>query len=140
MKNVCLIACASTKLTIPAPAKSLYQSALFSKSIRWMLKQDFDGWFILSAMHELVPPDTILEPYNLTLKNMDASQKKQWSAKVLNSLLHVLEDSASITFLAGTDYRKYLIPLLVERQYKVYIPMEGMRIGEQLQWLTEAGR
>ena len=37
------------------------------------------------------------------------------------------------TFLAGEKYRKFLIPELSN----VKIPMKGLKIGKQLQWLTK---
>jgi hypothetical protein len=108
MKNVCLIACASKKLAFASPAQDLYQSALFSKSVTWMKGQNFDGWFILSAKHALVSPDTVLDPYDLTLKTMNTAQKRQWSATVLSDLLDVLDESASVTFLAGNPVTVHL--------------------------------
>jgi hypothetical protein len=36
-------------------------------------------------------------------------------------------------FLAGNNYRKYLLPSI--NNYK--IPMLGLSIGKQLKWLTE---
>jgi hypothetical protein len=42
-----------------------------------------------------------------------------------------------ITFLAGLDYRRYLIPSLVDRGIQCRIPMEGLAIGKQLSWLDK---
>jgi hypothetical protein len=38
-------------------------------------------------------------------------------------------------FLAGHRYREFLTPLLLERNVSVQVPMQGLRIGEQLSWL-----
>lgn len=135
MKKICLIACASQKQVIAAPAQELYQSELFRKSVGWMHRQHFDGWFILSAKHGLVKPDQILEPYNLTLNAMKADARRQWAQAVLTELSTVLPDHASITFLAGSKYREYLSDALREKGYEVMIPMQGLKIGKQLQWL-----
>lgn len=37
------------------------------------------------------------------------------------------------TFLAGDTYREFLLPEL----YHVKLPMKGLKIGQQLQWLTK---
>lgn len=136
MKKICLIACASQKQAVAASAQELYQSALFRKSIDWMQRQNFDSWFILSAKHGLVKPEQILEPYNLTLNTMKAAARQQWAKSVLYELMIVLPEPASITFLAGSKYREYLSKPLRESGYEVLIPMQGLGIGKQLQWLT----
>lgn len=135
MKKICLIACASQKRAVAAPAQDLYQSELFRKSVSWMHRQNFDEWFILSAKHGLVKPEQILEPYNLTLNTMKADARRQWGKIVLDELMTVLPAPASITFLAGSKYREYLSEPLREKGYEVLIPMQGLGIGKQLQWL-----
>lgn len=135
MKKVCLIACASRKQATAAPAQNLYQSELFRKSVSWMHRQNFNSWFILSAKHGLVKPEQILEPYNLTLNTMNADARRQWAQSVLAELVILLPKPASITFLAGSKYREYLSEPLCEKGYDILIPMQGLGIGKQLQWL-----
>jgi hypothetical protein len=135
MKKACLIACASQKQAAAAPAQDLYQSELFRKSVGWMHRQNFDEWFILSAKHGLVKPEQILESYNSTLNTMKADARHQWAKIVLDALMIVLPEPASITFLAGSKYREYLAEPLREKGYEVLIPMQGLGIGKQLQWL-----
>ncbi len=38
-------------------------------------------------------------------------------------------------FLAGLRYREFLMRHLRERNVAIEIPMEGLKIGEQLRWL-----
>ena len=42
-----------------------------------------------------------------------------------------------IVVLAGLRYREYLMPYLQRRARIVELPLEGKRIGEQLQWLSQ---
>lgn len=42
-------------------------------------------------------------------------------------------DADRFTILAGQTYRRHLVPELSTAE----VPMEGMRIGEQLQFLNE---
>lgn len=68
----------------------------------------------------------------MTLNTMSESEKKAWSRKVLDSLKQKADlKSDMFIFLAGVNYRKYLIPELA--QYE--IPLEGLPFGKQLQEL-----
>ena len=42
---------------------------------------------------------------------------------------------APTTILAGDRYREFLTPMLQARGVQVDVPMQGLRIGEQLRWL-----
>lgn len=136
MNRIVLIACASRKKVHPAPARDLYQSALFSKSLMYAeggLKPD--GILILSAKHYLLRPDEVVAPYDRTLNNMSAEEVRAWAETVLSQL----DEAADLTddkfiILAGAAYRKYLVPYLDN----VEVPLEGLRIGEQLRFLNEA--
>ncbi|MBT2549736.1 hypothetical protein J7I85_15680 [Arthrobacter sp. ISL-65] len=59
--RVGLVACASQKLQRPAPARDIYVSQLFRKASAYAEKT-WDRWYVLSAKHGLVRPDTVLEP------------------------------------------------------------------------------
>ena len=43
-------------------------------------------------------------------------------------------NESEIYIHAGDDYRKYLIPLLESKGYKVYVPLQGLGIGQQKAW------
>jgi hypothetical protein len=42
-----------------------------------------------------------------------------------------------VVFLAGERYREFLARHLASRGVEVSVPMEGLRIGEQLSWLGQ---
>ncbi|MCE2939855.1 MAG: DUF6884 domain-containing protein [Armatimonadota bacterium] len=46
-----------------------------------------------------------------------------------------LRASKHATILAGDRYREFLAPMLQARGVQVDVPMQGLRIGEQLRWL-----
>jgi hypothetical protein len=137
MKRICLVACASSKQDTSQPAKDLYASTLFQKSVAWMNKQEFDLWFILSAKHGLLPPDKEIAPYNQTLNQMPIKQRKLWADNVFAALQPYLSNDTSVTFLAGGKYREHLTNRIMNAGCEIQMPLEGMRIGEQLKWLTE---
>ncbi len=131
-KRIILISCVSKKLTYGEKARSLYTSTLFKYNLKYAESLEPDHIFILSAKYGLLTLDQIIEPYEQTLNNMTASDVRTWANKVLEQIqLSCNIDDTEFTFLAGQKYRMYLAPHL----NKVKIPLEGLRIGEQLQKL-----
>ena len=128
------MSCVKPKRGYPSPAKDLYLSDWFKKASQYA-SQNADEWFILSAKYLLVHPDQVIEPYDLILKSMSAEEKKEWANHVYQMLKPLLSTKDKLTFLAGQDYRNNLILLLQHDGFKVSIPMEGLRIGEQKSWI-----
>jgi len=134
VKTVVLISCVSKKLDQKARAKDLYISPLFRKNMAYALKLQPDAIYILSAKYGLLKPDDEIEPYDLTLNTMRAKERKEWADGVLKKLGEVEDiENSNFVFLAGANYRKYL----VEHMPRYEVPMEGLQIGKQLQFLTE---
>lgn len=126
-RRIVLVACCGKKLPYAAPARDLYQSELFKKSRRYA-EQNGDQWLILSALHGVVHPDATVEPYDVTLNDMGADARKQWSAKVADQLADYRNDQ--LTVLAGFAYCGW-----VTKFNNVTRPMEGLGIGQQLAYL-----
>lgn len=135
-KKIVLVSCVSEKRTVPSPARDLYTSDWFTKAARYA-EQVADEWYILSARYGLVHPDQVLEPYNATLKTMGKSARQAWAAQVFASLKPRLSPGDTVVFLAGQAYREFLLAQVTRLGRKVEIPMEGLRIGEQMQWLNQ---
>ena len=133
-RTIALVACVAKKQPTPRPAQDLYCSAWFRKASAYASRVA-DGWYILSAKHGLVPPDRIIAPYNETLKTMPAAARRAWAEGVLDDLDAVLKPSDHLMILAGQDYRTFLVASLQQRGFIVNVPMEGLRIGEQMSWL-----
>lgn len=134
MMTIALIACAASKLSHPAPAADLYTSQLFRKS-QAFARQTRKHWFVLSAKHELLRPEEVVDPYEQTLNTMPRADREAWAGRVFSQLHPSLHPGDRITMLAGQRYREFLLPLLQREGYAVKVPLDGMRIGEQLQWL-----
>jgi hypothetical protein len=131
-RKIILISCASKKLPTRSKAKDLYISTLFDLNLRFAYSMNPDAVYILSAKHGLLNLETEIDPYNLTLNNMTQREIKEWALKVISQLDAVADLSNDhFIFLAGDKYRKYLVPSL--RSYEV--PLEGLPIGKQLQFL-----
>lgn len=135
-ERVFLVSCAKSKLSRKARAAELYVSPLFQKA-RGYAERHSNRWFILSAKHGLVRPETTISPYNLTLKTMPREDRKLWASNVLDSLRRTLKPTDLITILAGQRYREFLVPALLRDGYAVEQPLEGKSLGRQLQWLNQ---
>jgi hypothetical protein len=126
-EHVVLVACCGKKLPYAAPAKDLYQSELFKKSRRYA-EQHGDRWLILSAKHGVVHPDATIEPYDETLNDKPAGERREWAEKVATQL--AIEDR--YTVLAGDAYCGW------SGRFNVARPMRGLGIGQQLSFLLSA--
>jgi hypothetical protein len=134
-----LVSCVAAKRSAPSPAKDLYISHWFTKA-RTYVESTGRPWFILSAQYGLLDPDTTVAPYEKTLNTMSAAERQIWAERVLQSLDPMLPGVDRVVILAGQRYRDFLVPALLARGVQVDVPMEGLRIGEQLQWLDSQRR
>lgn len=134
MRRIVLIACSSKKRPYISTALDLYDSALFKYNYQYALSLNPSIIFILSAKYGLLNPDQKIEPYNVTLNNMSANEIRKWADAVLEDLRLISNlDRDMFIFLAGEKYRKYL-----KLHMKYYeIPLAGMPIGKQLQYLKK---
>jgi len=125
-----------SKLPRPAPACDLYTSSWFRKA-RDIIEVSGARWFILSARYGLVAPDEENEPYELTLNSLGVADRRVWATKVLKQLQEKLVDAKRIVMLAGRRYYEFLLEPLQKQGLKVELPMQHLRRGEQLSWLSE---
>ena len=131
-RTIILLSCSARKTAHPVPAAELYQGTLFKASLAWAQQQQPDAIYILSAKHHLVEPDRVLQPYDLTLNDMPIAELRRWSDAVLEQLKSATDiERERFIILAGDKYRRFLMPHL----RNVELPLEGMRIGEQVQFL-----
>ena len=132
-----LVSCVKQKQPRPAPARELYSSALFTK-MRAYAERNSDAWFVLSANFGLVHPDTITEPYEQTLNTAGVQERRAWARHVHGqlALAGLLRPGTGFLWLAGRKYMADLAPMLGEHPQSD--PLQGMKIGERLGWLTRA--
>lgn len=134
MEKIVLISCVKKKLDRKSIVEKIYKSSLFKKNLTYAKSLNPSVIFILSAKHGLLKLTDEIEPYDKTLNKMRVKERKEWSKSVLDQLKSLADlKNDQFTILAGHKYRKYLLTEL----NRVKIPMQGLRIGEQLQWLTK---
>ena len=142
-RRIALISCSASKLDHPAPARSLYTSTLFRKSVAYA-ERHCDSWMILSGKHGLLHPDTIIEPYDERLtaepKRLDGrTGPSPWGHNVARALQETFDigKPRTVTFvvLAGGIYERNIRAITPQGQAE--FPLTGMQIGQRLQWLTQ---
>ena len=137
-RRIALVSCCGEKAssTTPMPARQLYRSQLFRKSVAWVEKQGLE-WFVLSAAYGMIKPDEQLMPYNKTMRGASPDERAAWDQGVAQQIdAYTIDDAAvEITLLAGETYAGW-VPK-VQAFANVAQPMKGMQIGQRLQWLTK---
>ena len=135
MKRAVLFSCVSQKLPHAALAKDLYVSSLFKFCLRYAQTLKPDVVFVLSAKYGLVALDQPIEPYNDTLNTKRDAEIRQWAQGVLQQLRTKIDlERDTVIFLAGEKYRRHLIGQIRHTE----IPLSGLTIGRQLQFLKQA--
>jgi hypothetical protein len=134
MNTIVLISCVNKKLPHKARARDLYISPLFQMNLNYAQQFLPQEVFVLSAKYGLVRLDEEIEPYDVTLNKMSARKRRNWAARVVSQLQeHCDLENDHFVILAGQKYRQYLLPYL--NSYEV--PLAGLPIGKQLQFLKE---
>jgi hypothetical protein len=84
-----------------------------------------------------VHPDNVLAPYEKNMRRMPKRERLVSAERVWIDLLKVLPAASDVIILAGHAYRDELLPLLRGHGFKVAVPLEGLRYGEQIGRLRE---
>lgn len=137
---VVLLGCVKSKRGERHPARDLYSSPLW-KARRHYAESSGRGWFILSALHGLVDPDSLIDPYDLALADRLAAERREWAQNVVRDLEERLGPLADRTFEvhAGSRCIRSLRPVLEQRGATIVAPLGGIAgIGAQIAWYREA--
>ena len=106
--SLILLGCVKSKLNSIRAAKNLYDSPLW-RCRRAYAERSGVRWYILSAKHGLLAPNTRIAPYDLTLSDLPAAERRAWSERVLENLaarVPVLKGEV-IELHAGKPYVEY---------------------------------
>ena len=76
----------------------------------------------------------VLAPYDETLNNMKIAERRAWASRVTTQMDQLVPSVRTVVVFAGLRYREFLMDYF-KRRWTVELPMEGLRIGKQLQWL-----
>lgn len=129
-----LVGCVATKQAVPAPAEDLYISPLFVAR-RAYVEERCDRWYILSALYGLLEPNTVIAPYDFTLKQIRSSERRAWGSSILAALLRLEPEieGTIFEFHAGAEYRQLtLCDGLRSLGATVSVPMRLRGVGTQI--------
>ena len=132
-----MVSCAKSKSDRPREARFLYSgSDWFEKARRYV---EANGWpyRVLSAKHGLLSPTEVVAPYEKSLRDLTEEERRQWGAGVARQIKAQHPDLSRMHFtvLAGRVYRDPLCGRLEKQGAEVDVPMKGLGIGRQLQFL-----
>lgn len=143
--KVALVGCGKEKLRHAAPARELYTGPLFRAARAWA-EAFAERWFILSAQHGLISPDTVIAPYDLKLSALSREERERWGEWTGAQVAAEVGDdpTESLIAFAGGDY----LDTLRNHgsggwRWRVRDPLEGLELGHRLAWFkraTVAGR
>lgn len=139
-RRIGLVGCVKTKASSAAPAQDVYLSPLF-KGRRVYVEHSCDEWWVLSALHCLVSPFTVIDPYDVTLKGASTAEHRRWSTAVLASIVETIRPAPGdvFEFHAGADYRNFgLAQGLLDLGCRIENPTEGLAQGEQVSFYQSA--
>lgn len=136
-----LIACSARKRSTAAPARALYNSPLFQKSLAYT-EARCEHVYILSALHHLVPLEQFLAPYDRRL-GTTKRERRIWGL-ITTTMLKAQHGRTShdLLILAGQDYvdamTQHIASWWPESTWRahVHLPLEGLQVGERLRWLN----
>jgi hypothetical protein len=137
-----LLSCSAQKLDRAAPARELYCSPLFRKSLAYAERR-CKRVYVLSALHHLVELDQVLEPYE---RRLDSTKREReiWGTITASALEpHARRAGHDLLILAGADYVRPLLRVVApwwrdgSWRKHIHLPLAGMQVGERLRWLND---
>jgi hypothetical protein len=141
-----LVACSSQKLEHAAPARELYCSTLFRRSLAFA-EPRCATVYVISAALELVLLHQVVKPYDRKLGSKH--EREQWGRRVASTLIARHGREVEYLILAGKDYADPLATALrthdghrdgawrgVPRD-RILQPLRGLKIGDRLRKLNE---
>lgn len=136
LQPVYLVGCSATKRAEPCAARDLYRGRLF-RTARAIVELRGARWAILSAMHGLVAPETVLAPYEQQLPTR-RELRRLWAEAVVQQLIASYARETHFVILAGAAYRFpfEVAGRLLASRFTWEAPLAGMGIGRQMQWMA----
>ena len=139
--DLVLVGCVKTKAAHASAARDLYQSPMFERRRRYA-EASGSPWYILSAEHGLLEPDSLIEPYDVYLADEPDDYRRAWGEWVAAKLARLRGSlrGRRIEVHASSAYVEAIESALQGRGAVVISPLAGLRQGEQLSWYDQPVR
>lgn len=132
MKRVILVTCGAQKKRGRHAARDLYIGSYYRACMEYAESLRPDHIFILSAKYGLLDLRRKISDYDETLNEMGVADRRKWALRVLEQIRDKFNaGKVEYTILAGAPYWQYLVAKLEN----VQLPLKGLGIGKQLQFL-----
>lgn len=123
-----LVGCGKAKRRSASPARLLYNSSL--SAAHWEIAGRYGAPVrILSALHHVLDPERITEPYDKTMDDMTDGERREWDEEVAAWVRDNVQAGSQIIVLAGKDYLRWTRLL---DGYEVLNPLARMPLGDRL--------
>jgi hypothetical protein len=132
--QIVLVQCTNSKRDESAPARNLYDESAYFRDYRAYAIEKGDEWYILSAKHGLLDPETVIDPYDE--RGLSEAQAESIAAYFAGRTM--CADTIEV-LAGGRDYADVLVPEL-ERQTAADVlePHCGLPIGKRRQKAQQA--
>ena len=137
--DVVLVGCVKSKLDRGAPAKDLYVSDYFRK-MRAYAERAGVRWFILSAEHGLVGPETWVEPYERYLPDTSREYRRAVGSERRGSAgprPWARSTGVVVDIHAGSAYVESAEEALRPLGAVVVDQLQGLSFGRRLSWYLQ---
>ena len=134
--DILLIGCVKSKHSNTCQAKDLFNSPLWNYRRKYAERHGC-LWYLLSSKHELLCPDTEIQPYDRKLRGLKTAELRKGSKGVLGRLKEKEPEleGKTIEIHAGKEYIEYGFEQgLRGAGTHVRRPLKGLGIGPQLKW------
>lgn len=137
-----LVGCGKSKCPEASPARSLYTGALVRKALAYAEQEAAASGgtiLILSALHGVVELDHVLDPYDLSMGDLSAAERRAWGDRAAATIARQADlATARLVVLAGRAYADPLRPHAARADGTSAIeePMAGLGLGQRLRWLN----
>lgn len=135
-RRLALVSCTGPMRAQPSRARDVFLSPLF-KELCAYAEREADAWFLLSAEHGLLDPETVITPTATGISRKDSAARREWARLVIEQLTPHLSGVERVLVLANARAREFLLDFLSREGREVEVPMDGLSLGEQLQWLRK---
>jgi hypothetical protein len=133
--SIALVGCSGPKLKVPAPARQLYTSQF--RATLALAERRHHVVYVISAKHELVQLDQVIEPYDRTMADIAKEWRVIWGIRVWDSILRRHQNvDRQVYIYAGKDYAKPIQRAGFHRA-AFHEPLAKMQVGQRLQWLKQ---
>lgn len=128
-----VVSCCLQKLSYRAEARNLYRSRVF-KLRRLHAEHHCDRWVILSTMHGLIEPTTVLDPYEDWIREKDRAWRNAFQDKAWRSII-AYQPKQVVLHMGREYYWPVLMRGLLAAEIDVLTPTRGMNQLDTFSWL-----